>query len=823
MVGLLVLASCCWLAVMPAEPDAASLDYTADATPTDSATIVTPTVHLIPPTDRSTDEPEASPPAAPASSVSAEVASPSPASAPAAAAVALEPAAPPPTTTATLDTPATIIQPLLVVEPAASSPAPEPAVAAATPKIEQPTQPVEPIKTPEPAAAAPVQSEPAAPIVAPTPATEVKQPEATPLPPTPTLAPVAPVEPRPAVATLPSSINAADAAPNERSGKLNSADLDDAALRCAAPATQQCDWSWGQFSRSPNSEDHPPDDLNIDTRWKKPQDFYSFQAGLHVSGEGTGVIVRIHMKDLCCTGPLPLSYFEITAHGAAQATSNPPLALGPMPIALGRGHQPVLISRRGWGRDIDLSSSVDETRVLQTFLLLPDPGIYSIEVVLLHYNSSVDMISEVFPHRSKLYEQRGGLWTNRNLRNARGQIGTKLTIPAAVTAELRTDRSTLPLCGAEGFGKLGGFSSLGARYGFPLVGRWIFEPPAEPDLSVGFPPDPLPGAVATDEIDYTNLPRRWLVERSVFVPYFCRLETSAPDLIPRALERAVWTHFTGDSNTRHLMHTTCTLANGTLQLPSKAIPKMYDPPHSCIGPSSPDNRPDSETGIAIGSNARWIITYTNWFWGKEQTLSSSFNFGDQCAQYTEELVWSFHGWPSCAMMSPRFQSMAGPGFTYSAWGSHPMEWGYSSATAEFFLSQEAFGLDYYKHHPTLFALTTSTTPQKISELKALSRRMRNNERLQAMNMQIVDAVMHQREQYATRAAGGAAHSWIPVFDFFSPTHAAHEALSGDSVHFGLFLIRHASKWLAHYMLNAPNFGPPATTTAVAEAAQPVVA
>jgi hypothetical protein len=87
--------------------------------------------------------------------------------------------------------------------------------------------------------------------------------------------------------------------------------------------------------------------------------------------------------------------------------------------------------------------------------------------------------------------------------------------------------------------------------------------------------------------------------------------------------------------------------------------------------------------------------------------------------------------------------------------------------------------------------------------------MRNNERVHASNLHLVDAVLSQRLQYSTRTEGGtqAHQNWIPLFDLFSPTHAAYEVLAGDAVHFEKFFSYQEPKWLMHYIFYAPNYGP----------------
>ena len=80
------------------------------------------------------------------------------------------------------------------------------------------------------------------------------------------------------------------------------ADLIDSELYCdsslsssSSPPTS-CDWHWGPSPSSSNSEDHTREELELkEADYKKPQDFYTYQAGVEVTGEGPGAIVRIKM------------------------------------------------------------------------------------------------------------------------------------------------------------------------------------------------------------------------------------------------------------------------------------------------------------------------------------------------------------------------------------------------------------------------------------------------------------------------------------------------------------------------------------------------
>ena len=175
----------------------------------------------------------------------------------------------------------------------------------------------------------------------------------------------------------------------------------------------------------------------------------------------------------------------------------------------------------------------------------------------------------------------------------------------------------------------------------------------------------------------------------------------------------------------------------------------------------------------------------------------------------QNLTGLYFGWPGCGSAPKHIQALEGPGLTYFGWGSHAAELGLNARTAEHFASQEAFGMPYFQHHPTIFPLTTANTPQLIPLKFGRQQSMRNNERVHAGNLQLVDVVMKKRLDYATRTPGGSQQhqNWIPILDIFSPTHAAYEVLAVDAVHFDKFFSYEEPKWLMHYIFYSPNFGP----------------
>lgn len=150
-----------------------------------------------------------------------------------------------------------------------------------------------------------------------TPATTTTQTESNPIPttpievkqqqqqpPTPAQPPVQQQQQQPSVvatppkSTPPSTPQSQEHAPSSHTASLHQADLIDDDLYCRSTASRTgCDWRWGpSTSNSANSEDHAGEELDPKAgNYTRPQDFYTYQAGIQVTGEGPGAIVRIKM------------------------------------------------------------------------------------------------------------------------------------------------------------------------------------------------------------------------------------------------------------------------------------------------------------------------------------------------------------------------------------------------------------------------------------------------------------------------------------------------------------------------------------------------
>lgn len=552
------------------------------------------------------------------------------------------------------------------------------------------------------------------------------------------------------------------------------------------------------------------------------------------------VFVCVCRRDSCCTH-VPLSYFRVTAHGAAQAAVPPPLALGPQPNdTIGSGHQTHIGARPGSGSKV-ITLGADEARhrrVLHTFLLLPDAGVYWLEVRLTHFNVSLRMTSESFPNAS--WKKRSGQWINRRILDTAGNPQRKIEVPQR-EGQTQKQREAMPLCGMERQPKRSGAWDPSVSVGFPLAGRWRL----------------LPSAANATSSPRLAQSRRWLVEHSVWEPYRCRLDVS-PGLLSRALDRVQWLHIVGDSNPRRMwFYQICRLAGGSVQAPDYArVSIRLNPPMMCLGPSSASGKDPT------GASARWVVTYTSWFWPSSHPVlqssrpsaggdvgSPSFRFRDECARYVElqnttRPLWI--GWHNCHLAPPWIQRMRGPGATTFAWGSHAPELSVEPPTAEYMRSEAVYGLPYFKHHPTLFPLVSAVAPALIPLKFGTQQTIFNNERIAATN-QLITAIITERledggldARPTTRAAmrearkqedrqprtdrhtgagsaGTSTHAaastpasslprlWLPVLDWFSPTHAASDALASDAAHFIPFLEEAATGWLAHYLVHAPNF------------------
>ena len=240
-----------------------------------------------------------------------------------------------------------------------------------------------------------------------------------------------------------------------------------------------------------------------------------------------------------------------------------------------------------------------------------------------------------------------------------------------------------------------------------------------------------------------------------------------------------------------------------------------DPPFLCVGPSSADNLPDEQTKSTPGEKSRWVATYTSWFWPKHQILNEpDWTFGVLCPRYDEtegDKTGLFIGWPHCDVVPSWVHSLPGPGVTYFGWGSHAAEMGANVQTGEYLAGPEILGMDYFKRHPAIFPLTTANSPELIPDKFGRQHVMRNNERVHAANIHLQQEIYKAHFQFASltpNGGGEAPDNTIPVFDIFSPTHAAHSDLAVDAVHFDKHFSYEEPRWLMHYLRYGKNFGPP---------------
>lgn len=553
-------------------------------------------------------------------------------------------------------------------------------------------------------------------------------------------------------------------------------------------------------------------------------------------------------RDACCaSSSVPLSYFRVTAHGAAQAAIPPPLSLGPAPNdTFGSGHQPHIHAAKGSGsRDITLSAAESrERRMLHTFLLLPDAGVYALRVRLVLFGVSASMVAESFVG-PPAWSRRPGMFVNRLLTNEHGDARTIIVVPKQANTG-----TPLPWCGqdTQAHGNEVDTEERPWLRGLPLAGRWRLQLP-----------DPLADSRSgsSNASSYIDSPLPWLVDHSRWEPYHCRFDPNrSAALLVRALSRVKWLHVIGDSNPRRLFFHLCRAANGSLH--ASGVPWQHNPPQLCVGPSSPSNEPDSVSRLPVGSAARWVITLTHWFWNKAhdpiplnasepQPNSTRFSFADECALYVDRAVvpandtrvrGAWRGWHHCGVAPSLIQRLHGPGATMLSWGSHAPELGTASPTEQMMRSEQAFGHPYFRQHPTLFPLVTAVNPALIPAKFGTQQRIRNNERVGAVN-RIMQSTVHgletdrldhatheaaPRQQEHRQSDAGAddypsvsaiavasaplsPRRWFPVLDLFSPSHACFEGLSApnDAVHFRSLFDGEVAHWLAHYLVHAPNF------------------
>ena len=267
-------------------------------------------------------------------------------------------------------------------------------------------------------------------------------------------------------------------------------------------------------------------------------------------------------------------------------------------------------------------------------------------------------------------------------------------------------------------------------------------------------PQPLPLCFSAWPTSTTDMAGRWLPgaltgeqrpgtrpnlfdarPAAVYVPHGCRLDRDV--LFVEAVRRVRWFHFVGDSNVRRAFLTLCEHVGGEAHHGTRTPPvSKWDLPKLCI----------LDNGTAV-------ITYSHWLTHKPSVLRPHLSFAQQCALYTEDADIiqrqnTMYGWADCSMAAPSIQSMAGPGLTYFAWGSHGVELGAINRTAAFF-RDHLLAHAYFKTHPTLLALTPDTDSSLIPPRLAHQFAYRNNERIEAQNALLLSAATHHRADYPT--------------------------------------------------------------------------
>jgi hypothetical protein len=166
----------------------------------------------------------------------------------------------------------------------------------------------------------------------------------------------------------------------------------------------------------------------------------------------------------------------------------------------------------------------------------------------------------------------------------------------------------------------------------------------------------------------------------------------------------------------------------------------------------------------------------------------------------------FIGWPKCDVVPEKIQEMKYPGLTYFSWGSHQAQRGSSEETMNTLL-EEVFEKEYFKHAPTLFALTTAVDATLIPQKFGTQQMFRNNERIMGVNDLQVEAVSRSMSSYPIYSKDGstsdAKKPYFPIFDLFSISHSSTERLHSDAVHFWFPYANLTKRLLIHWLHYAP--------------------
>ena len=424
-------------------------------------------------------------------------------------------------------------------------------------------------------------------------------------------------------------------------------------------------------------------------------------------------------------------------------------------------------------------TALPPTTILETgqdrwsgYVRVPDSGSgYQLHVRLMLWNASDDLMVKDYPLNYKVEDNEVfSVWIDRPIPNSPFNFTINpsaypqhVPVPySALTQPLSSTQSSLPLCFTPSIpnATLAGRWMLGERHEH-IVRQWWSDSPFD---------------------DYYAL----------WAPYGCRIDYTLSLLDQMRTLR--WINIVGDSNMRALFTRLCEVGKGD---PYHGEPTLgyMDLPKLCV---------------LDGGNA--VITYSSWFYAKQLPLHPYLSFHEQCVKYSEDLEQirkddTIFGWPNCSLASSTVHALARPAFLYLGWGSHVAEWGASPHTLDYFVN-DLMVRPYFRLVPTMFALTEEVDVSMIPTKFGKQYVYRNNQRIHAVNQLLQRAVTtHYNNRtwptHTTDAEGQEVAGFLPVFDVFSPTHAASEILHGDAVHFwGEFEIE-IVKWLTHWLHYAP--------------------
>ena len=385
-----------------------------------------------------------------------------------------------------------------------------------------------------------------------------------------------------------------------------------------------------------------------------------------------------------------------------------------------------------------------------------DAGAVELHCAVQSWNQSASTLTDDFPKQQTVPQSDERLWRHRPVRGS--PLGFNVSLSSSAS-------SSLPLC----------FSDWSMN--FTLAGRWV-------------------AGAERGQRDWRKPDLFTLDPQAQWVPYDCRLDRTSS--LDAAVRRLRWLHVVGDSNARKTFLTWCRVLRAAVYNGTRTPPvSQWDLPKLCT--------------LDDGAS---VMTYSHWLTHKAFVLRPHMSFAEQCARYTEtaELIaaqGTMYGWSHCALAGTAVQGMAGPGLTLFLWGSHGSELGANARTLRFF-TDSLFAHAYFKRFPVLVWLVHDVDESQVPAQFGAQWVYRNSERIEAQSGLIAQAVRAHWHDYPTLyedADGHEVRGFSPLFDVFSPSHAAKELLHPDAVHFPPAFEEHVGAWVAHWVAHAPQTDP----------------